>query len=82
PYVAKALGMIVCRQGDYERALGLLEQSAHQLKSDPGLLFYLGRTQFHLKDGRASKANLQRALSLDLSGKDAADARQMLADLK
>lgn len=82
PYVAKALGMIVCRQGDYGRAAGLLEEGAHQLNGDPQLLFYLGLAQFHLKDNSGSKANLERALALNLSGKDAASARQMLAELK
>lgn len=82
PYVAKSLGMIVCRQGDYTRAAGLLEESARQLNNDPQLLYYLGLAQFHLRNVPASKANLQRALSLDLSGRDAADARRMLAELK
>jgi tetratricopeptide (TPR) repeat protein len=82
PYVAKSLAMIVCRQGDYARAAGLLQESAHRLNNDPQLLYYLGLAQFHLNNVPASKANLQRALALDLSGQDAVDARRMLAELK
>jgi tetratricopeptide (TPR) repeat protein len=82
PDVAKCLGMIVCRQGDYARAAGLLQESEHQLSRDPELLYYLGLAQYHLNNDGESKANLQRALNLDLTGKDAADARHMLAELK
>lgn len=82
PYVAKSLGMIVCRQGDYARAASLLEESARQLDSNSELLYYLGLAQFRLNNDTESKADLQRALNLNLSGQDAADARRMLAELK
>lgn len=82
PRVAKSLGMMVCRQGDYTRAVGLLQESAHQLTSDPQLLYFLGLAQFRLNNAPASKTNLQRALTLDLSGQEAADAHRMLAKLK
>ncbi len=80
--VAKSLGMIMCRQGDYARAAGLLQESASQITQDPELLYFLGLAQFHLKQGAQSKATLQRALALNLAGAQAADARQMLAALK
>lgn len=82
PAVAKALGMIVCRQGDYTRAAALLKESLFQSHNDSQLLYYLGLADFHLKDVPDSRANLQRALSLNLSGHDATDARRMLAELK
>jgi tetratricopeptide (TPR) repeat protein len=82
PDVAECLGMIICRQGDYARAAGLLQESAHQLSPDPELLYYLGLAQYRLNNNVESKANLQRALNLDLTGKDAADARHMLAELR
>ena len=82
PNVAKCLGIITCRQGDYPRAVSLLQESAHQLSRDPELLYYLGLAQYHLNNGAESKADLQRALNLDLAGKDAADARRLLAELR
>jgi tetratricopeptide (TPR) repeat protein len=82
PDVAKCLGIIVCRQGDYTRAATLLQESARQITQDPELLYYLGMAQYHLNNNSASKANLQRALSLDLTGKYAADARRMLAAIR
>ena len=80
PYVAKSLGMIVCRQGDYTRAASLLKESARQLNHDPEVFYYLGLAQFHLNNAPEAKSDLQRALSLDLSGKDAANARRILEE--
>ncbi|HEY1787949.1 MAG TPA: tetratricopeptide repeat protein [Verrucomicrobiae bacterium] len=82
PAIAKCLGVIVCRQGDYTRAAALLQESARQLNRDPELLYYLGVAHFHLNNNAESKANLQQALSLDLTGKDAADARHILAEIR
>jgi tetratricopeptide (TPR) repeat protein len=80
PYVAKSLGMIICRQGDYTRAVSLLKESAGQLNHDPEVLYYLGLAQFRLNNTQEGKSNLQRALSLNLSGNDAANARQLLGE--
>jgi uncharacterized protein HemY len=74
--------MIVSRQGDYTRAAALLEESARQLDHDPELLYYLGLAQFHLNNALETKSDLQRALKLDLSGKDAANARRILSELE
>jgi Tfp pilus assembly protein PilF len=82
PEVAKCLGILACRQGDYTRSVGLLQESSRQISQNPELLYYLGLAQYHLNDGSESKANLQRALDLDLAGKDAADARRMLAEIR
>ncbi|HUA67817.1 MAG TPA: tetratricopeptide repeat protein [Candidatus Saccharimonadales bacterium] len=82
PDVAKALGMIVYRQGNYSQAADLLQESARQKNQDPELQYYLGMAEYHLKRGPESKAALQRALDLNLSGKPAAEAKQILAELK
>jgi len=78
--LGKALGIIVFWQGDYARAASLLQESASQRSTDAELFYYLGASQFRLKNHTESKGSLQRALSLNLSGKMAANARQMLAD--
>lgn len=82
PYVAKSLGMILCRQGDYPQAAALLEESARRLNHDPEVLYYLGLTQFHLNNASESKSDFQRALTLNLSGQDAANARRILGELE
>ena len=82
PEVAKALGLIVYRQGDYPRAASLLAESARQLNHDAELMYYLGLAQHQLKNRAPAKTALQQALDLNLSGSQAADAKRILAELK
>ncbi len=82
PEVAKVLGMIVYRQGDYSRAASLLQESARQKSGDAETMYYLGMAQYHLKNRAESKAALQRAMDLNLSGDQAVEARRILAELK
>lgn len=77
PAVAKTLGMILVEKGDFNRALNLLKQSA-ETSTDAETFYYLGTTQFKLNQRADSKASLQRALDLNLTGKQAQSARQML----
>ena len=82
PEVAKALGLVVYRQGDYSRAASLFTESARQLNRDAELMYYLGLTQYQLKNRAPAKTALQQALDLNLSGPQAADAKRILAELK
>lgn len=82
PEVAKALGIIMYRQGDYARAAGLLKESAGKLDGDAPVMYYLGMAQYRLKENAASKKSLQHALDLNLSGDLAGEARRTLAELK
>ena len=82
PAVAKALGIIVYRQGDYSRAANLLQESARQRNGDSELFYYLGMAQYHLKNRAESKTALQKALDLNLSGTPAVEAKRILAELK
>jgi tetratricopeptide (TPR) repeat protein len=82
PEVAKALGLIVFRQGDYSRAVNLLQESARQKNGDADLMYYLGMAQYHLKNRTETKTDLQRALDLNLSGNQAIQAKRILAELK
>jgi tetratricopeptide (TPR) repeat protein len=82
PELEKALGILVFRQGDYARAASLLKTSAGDRSADAELFYYLGISQFHLANRVDSKLSLQQALSLGLSGKPAADAREILGQLK
>jgi tetratricopeptide (TPR) repeat protein len=82
PAAAKLLGVISAQRGDYNRAVILLKQSALTLNTDAQVFYYLGMAQFHLKNRAESKASLQQALDLNLSGPLAESARQMLGQLK
>jgi tetratricopeptide (TPR) repeat protein len=82
PEVARTLGILVYRQGDYSRAATLLQESARQRSGDAELMYYLGMTQYHLKHNAESKTTLQRALNLNLTGNLAAEAKRVLAELK
>ncbi len=82
PDVAKALGLLVYRQGNYSRALTLLQESARQKTGDAELMYYLGMAQYRLKNRAESKTDLQKALDLNVSGAEAAEAKRVLAELK
>jgi Flp pilus assembly protein TadD len=80
--VARTLGIVVFRRGDFSQAASLLLESARQRSEDAELRYYLGMAQYRLKNRTESKVSLQRALDLKLSGPEAAEARQVLAELK
>jgi tetratricopeptide (TPR) repeat protein len=82
PTVAKTLGLLVYRKGDYPRAANLLQESARQMNGDAELMYYLGMAQYHLKNRTESKTALQKALDLNLSGAPAVEAKRVLAELK
>ena len=80
--VARTLGIIVFRRADFSQAASLLQESARQRTDDAELRYYLGMAQYRLKNRSESKASLQRALDLNLSGPQAVEARQILTELK
>ncbi len=82
PEVAKALGIITYRLGNFSRALSLLQESAAKRSDDAELTYYLGMAQKQLTKSADARKSLQRALELGLKGDQAADARRALAELK
>ena len=82
PQVAKALALILFNRGDYSRAASLFNGISSSPTADAELFYCLGISEFHLKNYFQSRTCLQRALSLNLSGPQATDARQTLAELK
>jgi len=52
------------------------------MTTDAALFYYLGTAQFHLNNRLESKASLQQALALKLSGPAADAAKKMLSELK
>ena len=72
----------VYRQGNYSRAVSLLQESAGKRSEDAELMYYLGMAQYRLKNRAESKTYLQKALDLNVSGAEAAEAKRVLAELK
>ncbi|HZQ45436.1 MAG TPA: tetratricopeptide repeat protein, partial [Verrucomicrobiae bacterium] len=73
PEIAKALGIIIFRQGDYARAASLLMESDRKKSGDAQLMYYLGMAQYQLKQLTESKLTLQRALDMNPSAQLAAE---------
>ena len=82
PRIAKALGILTYRKGNYSRAAQLLKESTQSSNTDPEALYYLGMAQYQLKSKPESKASLQQALDLGLRAELASDAKRVLGELK
>jgi len=82
PALARAIGIIVFQQGDFSRAERLLIACASAPDANAETYYYLGSAQFQLKEHIASKASLQQALALKLTGPPADNAKKMLGQLK
>lgn len=77
--LAKSLGILLYRTGDYARAVTLLQESAGRRPSDGEVPFYAGLAQFRLDQPEAARRSLEQALSLELSAEQAAEAQRLLA---
>ena len=82
PLVSHTLGRLAFLTGDYNWSLSLLQLTAQAQPQNPEVMYDLGLAQYRLKNLLGSKASLQRALELNLSGTEAVEASQILADLK
>jgi tetratricopeptide (TPR) repeat protein len=80
--LAKALGIISYRRGDFQGAARLLNQSTRAGVADGKSLYYLGMAQYQLKRSAESKSTLQQALTQKLPDSLAQEARRVLAQLK
>jgi tetratricopeptide (TPR) repeat protein len=78
--ITKTLGILSYRRAFYPQSVQLLKEAAAKRKDDPELLYYLGEVHRQLKEYTECKAELQRALTLNLSPGLADDARRALAD--
>jgi Flp pilus assembly protein TadD len=80
--LARALGIIDYRRGDYLSAKNLLADALAQDTGDPELNFYVGMSELNLKDPAGAKRDLRKALDSKLGDPHAAEARQALDKLK
>ena len=82
PEVAKTLGIVVYRRGDFKRAAQLLKESAGKRATDADLFYYLGMAHYQLKERTQSKQALRQAVALNASAKFVEEANKVLAELK
>jgi tetratricopeptide (TPR) repeat protein len=82
PEVAKALGRIVYRQGNYPLAASLLMECSRTMTTDAVVFYQLGMAEYQLKSRAAAKTALQRALDLSLPVAESTEAKRILTELK
>ena len=82
PEVAASLGILSYYQAKYPRSAELLKESIAISKDNGELYYYLGMDYYQLKRSKESKQALERALTLKISDKLAAEAKRILAGLK
>jgi Flp pilus assembly protein TadD len=80
--IARTLGMLSYRRGDFRSAARLLNESLPADSPNGQTLYYLGMAQYQLKNTKESKAALTQALGTNLPGQLATEAKRVLAELK
>lgn len=76
--LARALGILHLRTGNYARAVSLLQESARVREADAELFYFLGQALRQLRDPAGSATALRRALDLGLREELAKEARGLL----
>lgn len=61
---ADTLGWVLFKNGDYVRALALIQESARVLSEQPEVLFHLGMTHYMMGEESAARVALQSAIQL------------------
>ncbi len=79
--VVKSLGILSFFQGKYPRSVELLRPIVAEGSSDGEIHYYLGMDYFQLKHNKESRQTLEKALTLNLPEKLAAEAKKTLASL-
>lgn len=80
--LAKALGILTYRKGDFPRAISLLKEADAGRGLDSESLYYLGLAQLQTKDALNGRQSLVQALQQGLSDDQATAARKRLEELK
>jgi tetratricopeptide (TPR) repeat protein len=79
PAIADTLGWILYKQGDYQQALPLLQESAEKLSEKAEIQYHLGMASYMMGQTDAARTAFQKATNSteDFSGKE--DSRRRLA---
>lgn len=80
--IAKTIGALLFRRGDYAGAAKILQASMQGQGDDGETLYYLGMSHYKLKETSESIAELQRALKAGLTDQEADDTKSTLDELK
>jgi tetratricopeptide (TPR) repeat protein len=80
--VARTLGIISYRRGDYRRAIDLLAESSRKRPNDAELFYNLGLAHHQLKQVAPTKEAMNKAVALNGTATFAEDAKKILAELK
>src|SRR5262249_10936972 len=81
PHIADTLGWIMYKQGEYNGALQLLQESAGKLPDVPEIQFHLGMTYYMLGEEEPARAALQKAVDASADFPDKNEARRRLSML-
>ncbi len=82
PEVAKALGVVLFRQGNFNRAATLLGEAAQKREKDADVQRYLGLALRQVKRPGEARRALEKALELKLAGEPAEEVRRALEEIK
>ncbi len=77
PRIADTLGWILCKQGRYQQALTLFQQSARKLPRNPEVQFHLGMAHYMMGQSESARQAFLVATAApnDFSGKDEAQRK-------
>lgn len=78
PQVADALGWVQLKNGEYDKALALLKDSASKLTEEPEAQFHLGMAYYMLGQQEPARAELQKAVNATADFPDKVEARRRL----
>ena len=82
PEVATMLGIVQYRRGNYGAAAQLFRESLQRSPDNAETEYYLGMSHYNLRDLEESKTEIQRAIDLKLSDREADNAQQTLDEMK
>jgi Flp pilus assembly protein TadD len=80
--VARALGILSYRKGEYRRSIELLKESQQKRAEDGELFYYLGMAHYKLNQASDAKSELKQALQWKVESKLSDEATRVLAELK
>ncbi len=82
PELAKTMGIVLYRRGDYAGAARTFQNGLRKRADDGETLYYLGMSHYKLKENGESLSELQRALDLNLSDRESDDAKTTIGEIK
>ncbi|MGI9087623.1 MAG: tetratricopeptide repeat protein [Chthoniobacterales bacterium] len=79
PAIADTFGWILYRQGDYQQALSLLQESAAKLGDNPEAQYHLGSAAYMMSQTEMARAAFQKATQASAAFPGKAEAQRRLA---